>query len=107
MIINLRERYSVRARAEVRDGRGVRPETFTEKFKIWGEVPREGTSRESEARSEDVLRLRVRYRTDIAIGDQLVSSGGTVYDIRATFDVDGLRRYLQLVVSISPGGQHD
>jgi SPP1 family predicted phage head-tail adaptor len=83
----------------------VRTESYAEKFKVWGEIPREGQTRIADTVSEDTLRLRTWYRTDIEIGDQLVSlSNGATYYVRSVLDADGRRRHLQLVLSLSPGG---
>lgn len=109
MIGGHRRRYSVLGRPQVRDDRGERPTEYTHKFNIWGEAPREGSSTLRQdfgtLQSEDTLRLRTRYRTDIEIGDRLKDHGTRAeYDIRSVLDVDGRRRYLQLVAAIRPGG---
>jgi len=107
MIGKLRRRYSVRGRTGARNVLGERDDAYTHKFFIWGEAPREGTGNiRSEAgalRTEDTLRLRTRFRTDIDIGDQL-ADGSLLYFVRSVLDVDGRRHYLQLVASLTPGG---
>lgn len=109
MIGGHRRRYAVRGRPTVRDDRGERPTEYVHKFDIWGEAPRDGSSNLRQdfgtLQSEDTLRLRVRYRQGIDIGDQLVDRATeATYDVRSVLDLDGRRRYLQLVVAIRPGG---
>lgn len=103
--MGLRRRYSVRSRSQTRDDRGVRSSTYVHKFYIWGEEPRDGsttTFRDTGAlRTEETLRLRTRYTANINVGDQLVSSEHTLF-IRSAVDVDGRRRWLQLVTARSP-----
>lgn len=105
---NLRTLYSVRTRADTRDGRGERANSWSEKFRIRGERPREGnTSSRGESGSllsETSYRMRTRFHKDMLIGDQLVnvSDETEVFYVRQATDVDGRRRYLQLVVSRYP-----
>lgn len=107
LIGSIRRRYSVRSRSETRDARGERAATYTEKFKVWGEVPRENAGRITDdagmRSSEGSMRMRVRYRSGFAAGDQLVdvSSGQTMY-VQHFFPVDQLRMWMQLILSESP-----
>jgi hypothetical protein len=71
---------------------------------VWGEIPREGSTRIFDAQSEDTLRLRTRYRSGFVVGDQLVSSDGTTYYVRSFLDADGRKRWLQIVASLRPAG---
>lgn len=104
----LRRRYLVQSRAQARNEIGERKDEYTTKFAIWGESPRDGSAAlradAGALRSEDTLRLRTRFRTDIDIGDRLVDGPAILY-IRSALDVDGRRRYLQIVASLTPGGQ--
>src|SRR5690606_24333482 len=103
--MSLRRKYSVRSRSETRDSRGVRSQNYDHKFYIWGEEPRDGsTSIQRDVggmRSEEVLRLRTRYVTGINVGDQLVSGDVTLY-VRSAVDLDGMRRWVQIVAARSP-----
>lgn len=104
---NLRRRYSVRGRSTDRNELGERESAYTHKFYIRAEAPREGSAtirgESGVLRSEDSLRLRTRYRTDIDLNDQLVD-GSTVYYVRSILDLSGRRRWLQMTVSLTPGG---
>jgi len=107
MIGHLRRRYSVRSRSTTRDARGELPNTYTEKFKVWGEVPRENAPRVSDdpgmRRSDGSMRLRVRWRSGFVIGDQLVDVGsGQIMYLTGFYPVDALRMWAQLVLSESP-----
>lgn len=104
----LRRRYSIRSRSTARDGRGERAQTYTEKFVVWGEPPREGSTSIGEdvgaLRSEETLRFRIRFRENVNIGDQAVDvANGRVYYIRSVADVAGpYRHYLQIVAAQQP-----
>lgn len=103
----LRRRYSVRERPSARDGRGERPNAFAEKFRTWGETPREGVSRLTDdpgsRRSDNTFRLRVRYRPGYKVGDQLVDVGsGQILYIQGVFAADAQRAWLQIVAVESP-----
>lgn len=108
MLGDCRSRYSVRSRSATRDARGERHDSYTEKFLVWGEPPREASTelaKDSGAlRSIDALRLRVRWRPNIRVGDQIVDlSTGNAFYIHSVTDVPGFYRlYLQLIVSIEP-----
>lgn len=103
----LTRRYSVRERTTARDDRGVRGNTYTEKFKVWGELPREArTASFSDGgvlRSEDVLRFRCRYHPDIQLGDQFVdlANGWTMY-VTSVLPLDTTRQRLQIVATQQP-----
>ena len=103
--MSLRRQYSVCSRSETRDSLGVRAQSYAHKFYIWGEEPRDGSTSTfrdvGNLRSEETLRLRTRYTASINVGDQLVASDHTLY-IRSAVDLDGRRRWLQLVASRSP-----
>lgn len=104
---DLRIRYSVRGRDSARSAIGERAQTYTEKFVTWGEMPREAIGQVADdpnfRRSGATYRLRFRYRTEFAIGDQLVevSTGRTLY-ITSASPADLSRQYLQVVASESP-----
>lgn len=103
----LRGRYSVRSRSVTRNALGEREATYTEKFAAWGEIPREGTGQLADdpgfRRSEAAWRLRFRYRTDFAIGDQLVDqvTSKALY-VTGVFPLDALRQWVQVTASESP-----
>jgi head-tail adaptor len=103
----LRARYSVRGRSTTRNSLGEREDVYTEKFAAWGEIPREGAMDVVEdptfRRSDATWRLRFRYRTDFAIGDQLVdqSTQKTLY-VTGVFPLDALRQWCQVTASESP-----
>lgn len=97
----------MRSRSTTRDGRGELANAYAEKFKVWGELPRENSPRVTDdpgmRRSESSMRLRVRYRSGFVIGDQLVDTGnGQVMYLTGFFPIDHLRVWAQLVLSESP-----
>jgi head-tail adaptor len=107
VIGQIRRRFSVRSRSTARDGRGETSSTYTEKFRAWGEVPREGVSRltdDPEARRSDgTFRLRFRYRPGFAIGDQIVDLGSNqALYVSGVYPVDTMRMWLQIVATESP-----
>lgn len=108
MLGEMRRRYSVRARPEQRDARGERSLVYTEKFKVWGEDPREGSGSLSAevggARSSVTYRFRTTYSTAFVVGDQLVDvgNGATFYVQSATPAAGRYRQQTQLVVTQSP-----
>lgn len=105
---DLRNRYSVRGRSTARDARGERPDSFTEKFKVYGEPPRDSSTvlaKDAGAlRSVDTLRFRVSWRQGINVGDQIVDVGsGRAFYIHSVTDVPGFyRQFLQLIVAVEP-----
>jgi head-tail adaptor len=103
----IRRRYSVRERSSTRDARGERSSAYTEKFRCWGETPREGASNLSSSggtrQSDNTFRLRVRYRPGYKVGDQLVDVGTSqVLYIHGVYVVDPQRAWLQIVAEESP-----
>jgi hypothetical protein len=105
---NCRNRYSVRERSTDRDSRGERPDSFTEKFQVSGESPRDGSTVLAKdvgaLRSIDTLRFCVRWRPGIKVGDQIVDvASGRKFYIHSATDVPGFyRQFLQLVVATEP-----
>jgi head-tail adaptor len=104
---DIRRRYSVRSRSTTRDARGERPNTYTEKFQVWGELPRENAPRLADdtgmRRSESTMRMRVRRRSGFEVGDQFVDIGsGQVMYLTGFHPVDAMRMWTQLLLSESP-----
>lgn len=107
---NFRRLYSVRRRAESRDGHGIRSAYWGERTRVRGEAPRDGSAQiandAATLRTEATMRLRTPFFEDVEIGDKLVDvSDGTDGDelyVRAVADVDGRRRHLQFVVARFP-----
>lgn len=101
----LRRRFSVRSRSTERDDRGERVATYQHKFSIWTEEPRDGSTQLSlvsgAARTQDTVRMRARFRTDVEVGDQLVDTRGA-FIISSVTDVDGTGRWLQIVAQRAP-----
>lgn len=104
---HLRYRYSVRRRSNARNALGERLTVYNHQFFVAGEAPRQGSttvnSDGTALRSDTTLRFQARYTPGILPGDQMVQSGaGTVYYVRQAIDIDGLKKFLQIVVSLTP-----
>ncbi len=100
-----RYRYSVRRRSETRNSLGERSTVYNHLFYVAGEAPRQGSTSVSadgsSLRSETTLRFETRYAPGILPGDQMVTESEVFY-VRQAIDIDGLRKGLQIVVSLSP-----
>lgn len=100
-----RYRYSVRRRGASRNSLGERTTTYNHMFYVAGEAPRSGSTvvspDGSSLRSETTLRFQARYVPGVLPGDQMVN-GSEVFYVRQAIDIDGLKKTLQLVVSLSP-----
>lgn len=100
----MRQRFLVENRASTATASGERANTWTEAFRIRGNL-RNGRQRVSEVgaqlNTEDTMLLRTRYRTGFKSGgQQRVTDEETskVYRVDTWLDVSARRRWIDLVV---------
>ena len=104
----LRRRWSLRERVEDRDSRGERVHQWSEVGKVRGEAPREAnTTSRGEGGAvtiADRFRLRTRYTSVLKTGMQIVNVNNEeeFYFVDSATDIDGRRRFLQLVLTRFP-----
>lgn len=93
----LRERLSLEAPSRSSDGGGGSDVTWTEVASVWARLrPRSGDESLSLDRVAGRVRheIVIRYRSDVTLAMRF-RAGSRVYDIRAAFDPDGRRHWLQ------------
>lgn len=77
-------RLTVQVRALTKDGAGGRVQTWTDSYKVWGEIVKhkgnEGMMADADRRTDEV-QFRIRYRRDIASDTHRILYQLKFYDI--------------------------